>query len=138
MKKTIKDIELKNKKVILRVDFNVPIANNCVVDTKRIDAAIPTIKYILENGASLIIISHLGRIKTEEDKKSKSLAIVAKKFSEILDKEVKFIPFTRGKEVEKAASSLKPGEIIFLENTRFEDLNNKAESQNDPELAKYW
>lgn len=138
MKKTIKDIELKNKKVILRVDFNVPIANNCVVDTKRIDAAIPTIKYILENGASLIIISHLGRIKTEEDKKSKSLAIVAKKFSEILGKEVKFIPFTRGKEVEEAASSLKPGEIIFLENTRFEDLNNKAESQNDPELAKYW
>ncbi|PZW01388.1 phosphoglycerate kinase [Metamycoplasma auris] len=138
MKKTLKDIELCNKKVILRVDFNVPIANDMIVDTKRIDAAIPTIRYILEKNASLIILSHLGRIKTEEDKKTKSLALVAKKLSKILDKEVKFIPFTRGIEVERAAANLKPGEIILLENTRFEDLNNKAESGNNDELAKYW
>ncbi|ENY68655.1 Phosphoglycerate kinase [Metamycoplasma auris 15026] len=138
MKKTLMDIKLCNKKVILRVDFNVPIANDMIMDTKRIDAAIPTIKYILEKNASLIILSHLGRIKTEEDKKTKSLAIVAKKLSEILNKEVKFIPFTRGEAVEQAAANLKPGEIILLENTRFEDLNNKAESGNDDELAKYW
>lgn len=138
MKKTIKDIDLKGKKVILRVDFNVPIANGIVMDTKRIDAAIPTIKYILDNGASLIMISHLGRIKSEEDKANKSLKVVVEKFSQILGKEVQFVPFTRGKEVEEAAENLKPGEVIFLENTRFEDLNDKAESGNNEELAKYW
>lgn len=138
MKKTIKDIDLKGKKVILRVDFNVPIANEIVMDTKRIDAAIPTIKYILDNGASLIMISHLGRIKSEEDKANKSLKVVVEKFSQILGKEVQFVPFTRGKEVEEAAKNLKPGEVIFLENTRFEDLNDKAESGNNEELAKYW
>lgn len=138
MKKTIKDIELKGKKVILRVDFNVPLANDVVMDTKRIDAAIPTIKYILEQGASLIMLSHLGRIKKEEDKIGKSLKPVVAKFSEILGKEVKFIPSTRGKEVEDDAKNLKPGEIIFLENTRYEDLNNRAESDNNDDLAKYW
>ncbi|CRH56966.1 putative phosphoglycerate kinase [Chlamydia trachomatis] len=107
------------------------------MDTKRIDAAIPTIKYILDNGASLIMISHLGRIKSEEDKANKSLKVVVEKFSQILGKEVQFVPFTRGKEVEEAAGNLKPGEVIFLENTRFEDLNDKAESGNNEELAKY-
>ncbi|MGX9339509.1 phosphoglycerate kinase [Mycoplasma sp. 332] len=138
MKKTIKDIELKGKKVILRVDFNVPVSNGMVMDTKRIDAALPTIKYILDHGASLIMLSHLGRIKAPEDKLNKSLKVVVEKFSEILGKKVDFIPETRGEEVKKAASNLKPGEIIFLENTRFEDLNDKAESGNNEELAKYW
>ncbi|MGX9340241.1 phosphoglycerate kinase [Mycoplasma sp. 2261] len=138
MKKTIKDIELKGKKVILRVDFNVPVSNGMVMDTKRIDAALPTIKYILDHGASLIMLSHLGRIKAPEDKLNKSLKVVVEKFSEILGKKVNFIPETRGEEVKKAASNLKPGEIIFLENTRFEDLNDKAESGNNEELAKYW
>ncbi|MBN4089238.1 phosphoglycerate kinase [Mycoplasma enhydrae] len=138
MKKTIKDIELKGKKVILRVDFNVPLLDGKVMDTKRIDAAIPTIKYILENGASLIMLSHLGRIKTPEDKANKTLKPVVAKFSEILGKEVKFIPFTKGKEVQEAAQNLKPGEIIFLENTRHEDLNDKAESGNSEELSKFW
>ncbi|BAP39690.1 phosphoglycerate kinase [Metamycoplasma canadense] len=138
MKKTIKDIDLKGKKIVLRVDFNVPISNGNVVDTKRIDSAIPTINYILENGGALILLSHLGRIKTQEDKNTKSLEVVAKKFAEIIKKPVKFIPQTKGKEVEEAAKNLKEGEIIFLENTRFEDLNNKAESGNDNELAKYW
>ncbi|MGX9395239.1 phosphoglycerate kinase [Mycoplasma sp. 1781] len=138
MKKTIKDIELKGKKVILRVDFNVPVSNGMVMDTKRIDAALPTIKYILDHGASLIMLSHLGRIKAPEDKLNKSLKVVVEKFSEILGKKVEFIPETRGEEVKKAASNLKPGEIIFLENTRFEDLNDKAESGNNEELAKYW
>lgn len=138
MKKSIKDLNLNGKKVILRVDFNVPIADGKIADMKRIDAALPTIKYILDNGASIILLSHLGRIKTEEDKKSKSLKIVADKLKEMLPNKNTFINETRSKEITKAAKSLKPGEILFLENTRFEDLNKKAESSNNPTLAKYW
>ena len=138
MKKSIKDLNLNGKKVILRVDFNVPIADGKIADMKRIDAALPTIKYILDNGASIILLSHLGRIKTEEDKKSKSLKIVANKLKEMLPNKITFINETRSKEITKAAKSLKSGEILFLENTRFEDLNKKAESSNNPTLAKYW
>lgn len=138
MKKSIKDLNLNGKKVILRVDFNVPIPDGKIADMKRIDAALPTIKYILDNGASIILLSHLGRIKTEEDKKSKSLKIVADKLKEMLPNKITFINETRSKEITKAAKSLKPGEILFLENTRFEDLNKKAESSNNPTLAKYW
>lgn len=138
MKKSIKDLNLNGKKVILRVDFNVPIADGKIADMKRIDAALPTIKYILDNGASIILLSHLGRIKTEEDKKSKSLKIVADKLKEMLPNKTTFINETRSKEITKAAKFLKPGEILFLENTRFEDLNKKAESSNNPTLAKYW
>ena len=138
MKKSIKDLNLNGKKVILRVDFNVPIADGKIADMKRIDAALPTIKYILDNGASIILLSHLGRIKTEEDKKSKSLKIVADKLKEMLRNKITFINETRSKEITKAAKSLKPGEILFLENTRFEDLNKKAESSNNSTLAKYW
>lgn len=138
MKKSIKDLNLNGKKVILRVDFNVPIADGKIADMKRIDAALPTIKYILDNGASIILLSHLGRIKTEEDKKSKSLKIVADKLKEMLPNKISFINETRAKEITKAAKSLKPSEILFLENTRFEDLNKKAESSNNPTLAKYW
>lgn len=138
MKKSIKDLNLNGKKVILRVDFNVPIADGKIADMKRIDAALPTIKYILDNGASIILLSHLGRIKTEEDKKSKSLKIVADKLKEMLPNKITFINETRSKEITKAAKSLKPCEILFLENTRFEDLNKKAESSNNPTLAKYW
>ncbi|MDC8920569.1 phosphoglycerate kinase [Metamycoplasma hyosynoviae] len=139
MKKTIKDLNLKNKKVILRVDFNVPIADGKIMDTKRIDAALPTIQYILDKGASIIILSHLGRIKEEVDKASKSLKIVAEKLQSLLPKiGVTFLAQTRGEEVEKAAKALKPGQILFLENTRFEDLNDKAESKNSEVLAKFW
>ncbi|ASI54029.1 phosphoglycerate kinase [Metamycoplasma hyosynoviae] len=139
MKKTIKDLNLKNKKVILRVDFNVPIADGKIMDTKRIDAALPTIQYVLDKGASIIILSHLGRVKEEADKASKSLKIVAEKLQSLLPKiGVTFLAQTRGEEVEKAAKALKPGQILFLENTRFEDLNDKAESKNSEVLAKFW
>ncbi|QJG66208.1 phosphoglycerate kinase [Mycoplasma phocoeninasale] len=138
MKKTIKDIQLKNKKVILRVDFNVPISDGQITNTKRIEAALPTIKYLLEQQAAIIVLSHLGRIKTEEDKKNKSLAIVAKKLSELINKEVIFVNETRSEKVTEVAKDLKPGQILMLENTRFEDLNNQAESKNSEELAKYW
>lgn len=138
MKKTIQDIDVNGKKVLLRVDFNVPISKGEIVNTKRIVAALPTIKHLLKNGASLIILSHLGRVKVEEDKKTKSLQVVAKKLSELLNQEVKFVNDTRGKEVEAVAKNLKPGEVMMIENTRFEDLNNKAESSCDEELSKFW
>ncbi|TPE56972.1 phosphoglycerate kinase [[Mycoplasma] falconis] len=138
MKKTIKDLNLNNKTVLIRVDFNVPLKNGIVMDTKRIDAAIPTIKYLLDNGSKLVVMSHLGRIKSEEDKATKSLAPVAKKFAEILGQEVLFVPETKGEKVEEAIKNLKPGQVMMIENTRFEDLNDKAESGNNEELAKYW
>ena len=104
MKKTIKDLELNNKKVILRVDFNVPISNGKIMDMKRIDAALPTIKYILDKNASIILLSHLGRVKTEEDKKDKSLNLVAQKLAELLpNNKVIFIKSTKGADVQKAA-----------------------------------
>ncbi|TPR53701.1 phosphoglycerate kinase [Metamycoplasma neophronis] len=141
MKKTIQDLELKGKKVVLRVDFNVPLSKGEkieVVNANRIKAAIPTIQYLLDNGASVILLSHLGRVKTEDDKKTKSLKPVAEKLASLINKEVKFVANTRGKEVTEAAQNLKPGEILTLENTRFEDLNNKAESGCDEELSKFW
>ncbi|WP_022819760.1 phosphoglycerate kinase [Fusobacterium russii] len=138
MKKIITDLNLKDKKVLMRVDFNVPMKDGKITDENRIVAALPTIKYALENGAKVIAFSHLGKIKTEEDKASKSLRPVATRLSELLNKEVKFIPTTRGLELEKAVSALKAGEILMFENTRFEDIDGKKESKNDVDLGKYW
>ncbi len=137
-KKTIKDIEVSGKKVLLRVDFNVPIKEGVIKDDNRIKAALPTLKYLLEKGAKVIAFSHLGRVKVEEDKASKTLAPVAKRLEELLGKSVKFVPATRGAELEKAVSELSNGEILMFENTRYEDVEGKKESKNDPELGKYW
>ena len=137
-KKTVKDLDVKGKKVLVRVDFNVPIKDGVITDDNRITAALPTLKYILENGGKVIAFSHLGKIKAEEDKASKTLAPVAKRLEEVLGKPVKFIPETRGAALEAAISELKDGEILMFENTRFEDLDGKKESKNDPELGKYW
>ena len=137
-KKTLKDLDVKGKKVLVRVDFNVPIKDGVITDDNRIVAALPTLKYILENGGKVIAFSHLGKVKAEEDKASKTLAPVAKRLSEVLGKPVKFVPETRGAELEAAIAELKDGEILMFENTRFEDLDGKKESKNDPELAKYW
>ena len=137
-KKTLKDLDVKGKKVLVRVDFNVPIKDGVITDDNRIVAALPTLKYILENGGKVIAFSHLGKVKAEEDKASKTLAPVAKRLSEVLGKPVKFVPETRGAELEAAIAELKEGEILMFENTRFEDLDGKKESKNDPELAKYW
>ncbi|PTD31697.1 phosphoglycerate kinase [Mycoplasma leachii] len=141
-KKTLKDIDVKNKTVLVRVDFNVPIQNGVITDDNRIIAALPTINYLIENDAKIVLFSHLSRIKTKEDKLKKSLAPVAKRLEELLNKEVKFINQTRGKELEKAVSLLQDKEIILVENTRFEDVLDdqvvKYESKNDPELGKYW
>lgn len=137
-KKTIKDVELKNKVVLIRVDFNVPMKNGVITDDNRIVQALPTIKYALEQDAKLVLFSHLGRIKTEEDKAKNTLAPVAKRLAELLNKEVTFIPETRGEALEKAIKEMKNQDIVMFENTRFEDLDGKKESKNDPELGKYW
>lgn len=139
MKKSIKDLKnLEGKTVLMRADFNVPLKNGVITNDNRIVAALETIKYILEKKAKLVVFSHLGRIKEEKDKKDKTLLPVAKRLSELLNKEVKFINKTRGKELEEAVKSLKNSEILMFENTRFEDLDGKKESKNDPELGKYW
>ena len=139
MKKSIKDLgNLQGKTVLMRVDFNVPLKDGEITNDNRITAALPTIEYALNQGAKVVAFSHLGRVKEEADKASKSLAPVAKRLSELLGKEVKFVPETRGAELEAAIKGLKDGEILMFENTRFEDVDGKKESKNDPELAKYW
>ena len=141
-KLTVSDLELSGKKVLMRVDFNVPIKAGVIGNDNRIVAALPTIKYVLEHGGRAILFSHLGRIKSEDDKKDLSLAPVAKRLGELLGQEVKFVPQTRGAELEAAVADLKDGEVLMVENTRFEDVVDgvevKNESKNKPELGKYW
>ncbi|MBC1720204.1 phosphoglycerate kinase [Listeria seeligeri] len=137
-KKVVTDLDLKDKKVLVRVDFNVPMKDGKITNDNRIVAALPTIEYILEQNGKAILFSHLGKVKTEEDKEGKSLRPVAARLSELLGKEVKFVPTTCGPELEKAIDELKDGEVLLFENTRFEDIDGKKESKNDPELGKYW
>ncbi|MGF6906710.1 phosphoglycerate kinase [Fusobacterium sp. PH5-44] len=137
-KKVITDLDLKGKKVLMRVDFNVPMKDGKIADDNRIVASLPTIKYVLEHGGRLIAFSHLGKVKEPSDLETKSLKPAAERLSEYLKQPVKFIPKTRGKELEIAANSLQNGEIMMFENTRFEDLDGKKESKNDAELGKYW
>ena len=137
-KKTIEDIDLKDKKVLVRVDFNVPLKDGVIGDDTRIKAALPTIQYVIDHDGKAILFSHLGRVKTEEDKAGKSLAPVAKRLGELLGKEVTFVPETRGAELEAAIANMKDGDVLVFENTRFEDVDGKKESKNDPELGKYW
>ena len=138
MKKTIRDFDLKNKKVIIRVDFNVPMKDGKITDDNRLKASLMTINYAISNQAKVILMSHLGRVKVEEDKKDKSLKPVALRLSELLGMKVKFIDETKGSKLDEAVSELNDGEVLLMENTRFEDLNNKAESNCDTNLAKYW
>ena len=138
-KLTVKDVELKGKKVLVRVDFNVPVKDGVITNDNRITAALPTIKYILEQGGRAILFSHLGRVKEEADKEGKSLAPVAADLAAKLGQDVKFIPgVTRGAELEAAVNALEDGQVLLVENTRFEDVDGKKESKNDPELGKYW
>ena len=130
--------DLKGKKVLVRVDFNVPIKDGVIGDDNRMTAALPTINYIIDNGGKAILFSHLGRVKTEEDKKALTLKPVAKHLAELLDKPVTFVPVTRGAQLEDAINNMKDGDVLLVENTRFEDLDGKKESGNDPELGKYW
>jgi phosphoglycerate kinase len=130
-KKTVQDIDLKGKRVIMRVDFNVPMAEGKVTDDKRIKASLPTIKYILEQGASLILMSHLGRPKGGPDPEF-SLKAAAEVLAGHLGKPVQMAPDCIGEEVQKMARELKPGDVLMLENTRF----HKGEEKNDLDLAK--
>ena len=138
-KLTVKDVDLKGKKVLVRVDFNVPVKDGVITNDNRITAALPTIKYILEQGGRAILFSHLGRVKEEADKAGKSLAPVAADLAAKLGQEVTFLPgVTRGAELEAAINALEDGQVLLVENTRFEDVDGKKESKNDPELGKYW
>jgi len=137
-KKTVKDVALQGKKVLVRVDFNVPLKDGIITNDNRITAALPTIKYILEQGGRAILFSHLGRVKEEADKTGKSLAPVAKALGEKLGQEVIFPGVTRGTELESAIAALNDGDILLVENTRFEDIEGKKESKNDADLGKYW
>lgn len=135
---TVKDIDVKGKKVLVRVDFNVPLKDGVITNDNRISAALPTIKHIVENGGRAILFSHLGRVKEEADKEGKSLAPVAKNLSEKLGQEVVFPGATRGAELETAINALEDGQVLLVENTRFEDVDGKKESKNDAELGQYW
>lgn len=141
-KLTVSDLDLKGKKVLMRVDFNVPIKDGVIGNDNRIVAALPTIKYVIEHGGKAILLSHLGRIKKEEDKPGLSMRPVAERLSNLLNKPVTFVPTTEGKQLEDAIDGLNDGDVLVMENTRYEDVkdgeNVKRESGNDPELGKYW
>ena len=139
MKKTIKDYNLEGKRVIIRCDFNVPLNNkNKITDYTRIKANLKTIRYAIIKGAKIILLSHLGKVKCDDDKKNNSLYPVALALSRYLNKEVMFSPDTSGSNLERMVSSLNNGDVLLVENTRFEDLYGKRESNCYDELAKYW
>lgn len=137
-KKVVTDLAVTGKKVLVRADFNVPMKDGEITNDNRIVQALPTIEYLLENNAKVILFSHLGKVKTEEDKAKLSLKPVATRLEELLGKDVTFVPQTRGAELEEAINNLKDGDVLVFENTRFEDIDGKKESKNDPELGKYW
>lgn len=136
--KSIKNIDVNGKIVIVRVDYNVPIENGKVIDDTRIRGSLKTINYLLNGGAKVVLLSHLGRIKSNEDKSNNSLEPVAKHLSTLVPCGVYFVPVTRGILLEKTINSLQNGEIVLVENTRFEDYPKTLESSCDETLSKYW
>ncbi len=137
-KKTVKDVEVNGQKVLVRVDFNVPLKDGVITDDNRIKAALPTIKYLQDNGAKVILFSHLGKVKEDSDKEKLSLKPIATDLESKIGSKVTFIPQTRGEQLESSINNMNNGDILMIENTRFEDINGKKESKNDPELGKYW
>lgn len=136
--KTIKEVNLENKTVIVRVDYNVPIENSIIKDDNRIKESLDTIKYLLKRNCKIILMSHLGKVKIEEDKQKNSLEIVSKRLGELLGVNISFSKNTRGEELEKLIKNTNYGEILLMENTRFEDIPDNLESNCDEELSKYW
>lgn len=136
--KTIRDFDLKGKKVIIRVDFNVPIKDSIINDDNRIVESLPTINYAIENEAKVILLSHLGRVKEEKDLKKNDLKPVSVRLSELLNKEVTFIEATRGQKLEESILNMKEKDVLLIQNTRYEDLDSEKESSNDEELGQYW
>ena len=138
MKKNIKDFELEGKRVIIRLDLNVPMTNGVIDDDTRIKGAIRTIKYATSEGAKVILMSHLGKVKTESGKEGNSLYPVSVRLSELLGKEVIFSYDTRSDKLTRIVNDLDNGQVLLVENTRFEDIDGKKESNCDEELSKYW
>ena len=138
MKRSITDLNLTGKRVIIRCDFNVPMKNGEITDDTRIVESLDTIRYAVSERAKVILMSHLGRIKEESDKSKNTLAPVAEKLSELLHRPVLFINKTRSDTLIKTVQEMNEGDILLVENTRFEDLDGKKESGNDDELATYW
>ena len=136
--KTIKDLNIDNKKVIIRCDFNVPIKDNKIIDDTRIASALETINYCLKRNCKIILLSHLGRIKEEKDLENNDLYPISIHLSKLLNKKVMFSKTTRGKELESMIDNMNNKDIILVQNTRYEDLFDKKESKNDFELGKYW
>lgn len=133
-KVTVKDLDVKGKHVIVRVDFNVPHKGNVITDDNRVRAALPTINYLTENGAKVLLLSHLGKIKTDEDYAKNDMSIVADCLASLQSAPVKFVNATRGAELEEAVAAQEEGSIVLMQNTRYE----KGETKNDEELGKYW
>ena len=138
MKKRIQDMDVAGKRVLLRCDFNVPVKNGIILDDSKIVAALNTIEYLIKQKAKIIILSHFGKVKTEEDKKNNSLAPIAAHLQKLINTKVIFCKQARNLYLEAKIESMNPGEIIVLENTRFEDVPNKLESGNDPQLSMFW
>jgi len=138
MKKTIRDYELMGRKVIIRVDFNVPMKDGIIQDDTRVVASLKTIKYAIDRGAKIILFSHLGKVKEEADLEKKNLYPVSVRLSELLGKKVLFSSKTRGIELENMVDKLDNGDVLLVQNTRYEDLDGKKESGCDEELSKYW
>ena len=136
--KTIDEADVKGKKVLVRVDFNVPIKDGVISDDTRIVSSLKTINYLVDNGAKVILFSHLGRVKSEEDKSSNSLKIVADHLCGLVSAPVYFVDDTKGDVLEFSIRNLLEGEILLMENTRFEDYPKTLESSCDEKLSKYW
>ena len=139
-KQTVRDLDVKGKRVLVRVDFNVPIKDGKITNDNRIVSALPTINYLTEHGAKVILMSHLGKIdhkdpeKCKAGKKKNNMAPVAARLQELVSGKVTFVPVTRGEELENAIAAMNEGDIVLMQNTRYE----KGESKNDPDLAAYW
>lgn len=136
--KTIRDYEYGGKKVIIRCDLNVPMKDHVITDDTRIMASLKSVNYLIDNNAKIIILSHLGKVKTEEDKLKNSLHSVYLKLKELLDTNVYFCDETSGSKLTDMVNKLKEREVLLVENTRYEDLSGKKESSCDLELSKYW
>lgn len=136
--KKITDLDLKNKTVIIRVDYNVPIKEDKVVDNNRIVSSLDTINYCLNKNAKIILMSHLGKVKSEEDKIKNTLLPVKEELETLLNQKVRFSKCLKEEELETQVKELNPGEILLLENTRHMDHPEKLESNCDLELSKYW
>ena len=145
-KLTVEDLELRGKKVLMRVDFNVPLkevdGQQEVANDNRIVAALPTIKYVLSQGGRAVLFSHLGRIKSEDDKPALSMKPVAQRLADLLGQPVTFVPAIEGPELEDSINKLEDGQVLIFENTRYADVVDgevvKRESKNDPDLGAYW